>query len=61
MTMTNATLTQYVTIKDAATALSCAERTIQRLIYAGKLPHVKVGRAIRIPADALTLDALATA
>lgn len=55
MTATNTT---YTSISGAAERLDVHPDTIRRLIYAGKLPHVRIGRAIRIPLDALTLDAL---
>lgn len=48
----------FTTIKGAATMLGVHADTIRRLIYADKLPHVKIGRVIRIPIDALTVDAL---
>ncbi|MEW6905622.1 helix-turn-helix domain-containing protein [Trueperella pyogenes] len=50
---------RYVSIKDAAARLSVSPDTIRRMIYANKLPHVRVGRVIRIPLDALAPDALA--
>lgn len=48
----------FTTIKGAATMLGVHADTIRRLIYANKLPHVKIGRAIRIPVEALTVEAL---
>ncbi|WP_406710797.1 excisionase family DNA-binding protein [Trueperella pyogenes] len=49
----------YVSIQGAAERLNVHHSTIRRMIYAGKLPHVRVGRVIRIPLDALTPDVLA--
>ncbi|WP_216378400.1 helix-turn-helix domain-containing protein [Arcanobacterium phocae] len=48
----------YTTINGAAHCLDVHPDTIRRMIYANKLPHVKVGRVIRIPLDALTPAAL---
>ena len=53
------TSTAYTSVKDAAKRLDVHPDTVRRMIYAGELPHVRIGRAIRIPLDALTLDALA--
>ncbi|MFY9262529.1 MAG: helix-turn-helix domain-containing protein [Arcanobacterium sp.] len=48
----------YTTIKGAAEHLEVHPDTIRRMIYAQKLPHVRIGRAIRIPLSALSVDAL---
>jgi excisionase family DNA binding protein len=40
---------QAVSITEAATALSCSRSTIYRLLDAGHLRRVKVGRLSRIP------------
>jgi excisionase family DNA binding protein len=49
----------YITIVDAATYLNISEVSIRRAIRQGTLPHVRLGRAVRI---ALTdLDAFAAA
>lgn len=48
---------RYVPINDAATYLSCAPKTVRRLISAGKLDAYRLGnRAIRV--DREQLDAL---
>lgn len=33
--------------------LSVSQATIYRLMYAGKLPRVKIGKSVRIPASAV--------
>lgn len=48
---------RYVNINDAAAYLSCAPKTVRRLISAGKLDAYRLGtRAIRV--DREQLDAL---
>lgn len=42
-----------LTLPEAAKALSVATRTVRRLIERGELPKVKVGRCVRVPAEAL--------
>lgn len=49
----------YTSIKGAATLLDCHPDTIRHMIYAGELPYIRIRRAIRIPLEALTVDALA--
>ena len=44
---------KYYTVNETAQALGLSKNGLYKLIYAGKIPAVKVGRAIRIPADAL--------
>jgi excisionase family DNA binding protein len=39
--------------KQAATALNCSPKTIQRLLRDGKLPKVMVRKSLRIPIDAV--------
>lgn len=44
-----------LTAKEVAVALSASERHVYRLIAAGDLPHVLVGkRAVRVSSDALS-------
>lgn len=50
----------YTGIKGAATILDVHPDTIRKMIYAGQLPSIKVRRAVRIPLEALTMDALTT-
>lgn len=42
-----------VTVDDAARWLGCSVVTVRRLIHAGKLKRVKVGRLDRVPRAAL--------
>jgi len=43
-----------VTLRDAATYLSCSRRHVERLLARGELPRVRLsGRAVRIAVDDL--------
>lgn len=42
-----------VTVDQAAAWLGCSVVTVRRMIHAGKLPRVKVGRLDRVPRLAL--------
>jgi excisionase family DNA binding protein len=44
---------QAVTIAEAARRLGVSARTIQRQVASGALPSIRVGRAVRIPAEAM--------
>jgi len=44
---------RLVTVREAAEMLGLKASTIRAWLYQRKLPAVHVGRAIRIPADAL--------
>ena len=37
-----------LTLRTAAAALAVSKRTVRRLIAAGTLPHVRIGRVVRI-------------
>ncbi|WP_164719963.1 helix-turn-helix domain-containing protein [Flaviflexus ciconiae] len=52
------TLPEFTSIQGAATLLACSTDTVRRMIYSGKLPHARLGRTIRIPLSALTLESL---
>lgn len=43
------TSTGYLSVRDSAKHLGVCDATIYRLIAAGKLPAIRVGRAIRVP------------
>lgn len=47
------TTSRLLSINEAAERLNVHRRTIERLTYAGKLPRVKIGRAVRIPLSAV--------
>jgi excisionase family DNA binding protein len=42
-----------LTLPEAAKALSVGTRTVRRLMERGELPKVKVGRCVRVPAEAV--------
>ncbi|MDR1393246.1 MAG: helix-turn-helix domain-containing protein [Bifidobacteriaceae bacterium] len=44
---------EFLTVSEVAASLRVSDMTIYRLIAAGGLPALKVGRSFRIPADAL--------
>jgi excisionase family DNA binding protein len=43
-----------LTAREAAAALSISARKLWSLTASGEVPHVRIGRAVRYPADALT-------
>ena len=48
-------MNELLTLRSAARALAVSERTVRRLVTAGTLPHVRIGRAVRItPEDLAT-------
>ena len=49
------------TVEEAAAALGCGRDSMHRLVRQGDIPHVRFGRVIRIPRDALTAWLLAEA
>ena len=44
---------QLLTITEVAVALRVSKMTIYRLVHAGELPSIRIGRSIRVPAGAL--------
>lgn len=46
-------MSQLLTVKQAANLLSLKVATIRTWIYQRRLPCVRCGRAVRIPADAV--------
>lgn len=42
----------YITVREAATQIKVSKMTIYRLIEAGELPVLRIGRSMRIPAAA---------
>ena len=40
-------------VEQAADILNCSRSLAWRLIWSGKLPHVKLGRVVRVPRKAL--------
>jgi len=47
-------MTQLLTVKQAADALGLKVATIRAWLYRRRLPCVRCGRAVRIPAEAIT-------
>lgn len=47
---------QLLKVRESADALNCSVPMVRKMIKAGSLPAVRVGRAIRVPASAV--DAL---
>lgn len=44
---------QLLTVKQAAELLGLKEATIRAWLYRRRLPYVRCGRAVRVPADAI--------
>ncbi|MET8757383.1 MULTISPECIES: helix-turn-helix domain-containing protein [Lentzea] len=57
--MADKTPPAYLPVSEAAAHLSVSEVTIRRAIRAGKLPHIRLGRLVRVAVD--DLDAFAAA
>jgi excisionase family DNA binding protein len=45
--------TELLTVAEVSAILRVSKMTIYRMVHAGTIPHVRVGRSFRIPADAL--------
>jgi excisionase family DNA binding protein len=41
------------TLKEVKAMLKVSQATVYRMIYDGRLPHIKVGRLVRVPASAV--------
>lgn len=46
--MTSTVTPQLLNVDQAAEAMSVSTKTVRRLIATGEVPHVRVGRAVRI-------------
>jgi len=44
-------LPPVATVAEVAALLSCAEFTVRQMIRRGDLPHVRLGRLVKIPRD----------
>lgn len=44
---------EFLTAREAAPLLRVSKNTMYRLIANGDIPHVRIGRTIRIPAEAV--------
>ena len=53
---------RYLTVAEVAETMRLSKMTVYRLVHAGELPAVRVGRSYRVPQDALDayLEAAAT-
>ncbi len=40
-------------VRDAAKAIGVSERTLWEWIYAGKVPHIRMGKIVLLPVDTL--------
>jgi excisionase family DNA binding protein len=45
--------TRYLTVLEVADVMRVSKMTVYRLLHAGELPAVRVGRSFRVPQDAL--------
>jgi excisionase family DNA binding protein len=43
----------FLTVAEVATAMRVSKMTVYRLVHAGDLPAVRVGRSFRVPEDAV--------
>ena len=44
---------RFLTVAEVATAMRVSKMTVYRLVHAGDLPAVRVGRSFRVPEDAV--------
>ncbi len=44
---------KFLTVAEVATAMRVSKMTVYRLVHAGDLPAVRVGRSFRVPEDAV--------
>ena len=44
---------QLLTVAEISTMFRVSKMTIYRMVHAGELAHVRVGRSFRVPADAV--------
>ncbi|KGM13539.1 helix-turn-helix domain-containing protein [Cellulomonas bogoriensis] len=44
---------RYLTVAEVADTMRVSRMTVYRLVHAGELPAVRVGRSFRVPQDAL--------
>jgi excisionase family DNA binding protein len=43
----------FLTVAEVASAMRVSKMTVYRLVHAGDLPAVRVGRSFRVPRDAV--------
>ncbi len=44
---------KFLTVAEVATAMRVSKMTVYRLVHAGDLPAVRVGRSFRVPQEAV--------
>ena len=44
---------KFLTVAEVASAMRVSKMTVYRLVHAGELPAVRVGRSFRVPEDAV--------
>jgi excisionase family DNA binding protein len=44
---------KFLTVAEVAAAMRVSKMTVYRLVHAGELPAVRVGRSFRVPEDAV--------
>jgi excisionase family DNA binding protein len=44
---------QFLTVAEVADGMRVSKMTVYRLVHAGELPAVRVGKSYRVPQDAL--------
>lgn len=44
---------RYLTVNEVAEQMRVSRMTVYRLVHAGDLPAIRVGRSFRVPQDAL--------
>lgn len=44
---------RYLTVAEVADVMRVSRMTVYRLVHAGELPALRVGRSFRVPEDAL--------
>lgn len=44
---------RFLTVAEVATAMRVSKMTVYRLVHAGDLPAVRVGRSFRVPEDSV--------
>jgi len=50
---TEPTKQRFLTVPEVAEQMRVSNMTVYRLVHAGELPAIRVGRSFRVPADAL--------
>lgn len=51
---TDAPRVQFLTVSEVADVMRVSKMTVYRLVHAGELPAMRVGKSFRVPQEALT-------